>query len=370
LAFEWLSRALDFYITEKESREIGVRWNPSPGDDIEGWASQTRIGELSRAAKGRYEQLKAQMATTRVPSTRLKLSHSIKHIESLIDRIDKLARLSPSNWVCTREDGTDYGRLWRFECIWPGQYREMLFRYIPRVILLSATLRPKTLQLLGIPKSDVDFREWPRQFPAANGPVLWIPTARVKHDMKEEKQNAWLARIREILEWGSDRKGLVHTVSYRRAREIADYLERTGFGGRLVLNGAADPDSATGREAYDSFVRSGVGTSLISPSFSTGWDFPGRRAEFQIISKIAFPDTRSKVMQARVEKDPSYPNYLAAQELVQGCGRVVRSETDRGMTFLIDDNYSWFRGLASEFCPKWFNVRKETELPKPLRRCD
>jgi len=85
-----------------------------------------------------------------------------------------------------------------------------------------------------------------------------------------------------------------------------------------------------------------------------------------VISKIAFPDTRSKVMQARCERDRSYANYLAGQELVQASGRVVRSEKDRGMTILLDDNWTWFKQAVEDHVPRWFRVRREEELPRPL----
>ena len=361
LAFEWLSRALDFTVGERECREAGVRLAPIPGEDIEQWIC--RAGELMMAAEAWFTRVKA----TGPGKNRDRYTKELKHAESFLDRAKSLAKIDPSNWVCSRDEGTDWGRQWRFECIWPGRFKEMLFRGVKRVIAMSATLRPKTLALNGIARADCDFKEWPRQFPAANGPVIWIPTAKVKHGWAAEDEQRWLDRQAEILDWGADRKGLIHTVSYARAKLVA---ERIGAGRNIILNGAADPDSATAMQAYDKFIDAPAGTAMISPSFSTGWDFPGRRAEWQIISKIAFPDSRGKVMQARTEADRTYPTYVAAQELVQGSGRVVRYETDRGMTLIIDDAWKWFKRLAEDFTPKWFSVRKEDALPKPLKRCE
>jgi Rad3-related DNA helicase len=73
-------------------------------------------------------------------------------------------------------------------------------------------------------------------------------------------------------------------------------------------------------------------------------------------------------MQARCERDKGYSNYLAAQDLVQGCGRVQRSEDDLGVSLILDDQISWFAKTAEESIPKWFRVRKEEKLPKPLRK--
>jgi Rad3-related DNA helicase len=152
-------------------------------------------------------------------------------------------------------------------------------------------------------------------------------------------------------------------VSYSRSKEIGDAI---GSKFSIVLNGASDPDSQTSRTAFEKHIVGPAASVLVSPSFSTGWDFAGKHAEYQIIAKLPIPDTRSKVMQARCERDPSYADYLAAQELVQSCGRVVRSAEDRGETILIDDSWSWFKRKAEQHMPKWFRVRREDELPAPL----
>ena len=359
LASEWLSRSLDFHITERECAEARLRWSTPPGEDVAEWAALAP--KVQAAAQFAYDYAKARMPSA-TPVNRERLAHQLKHAEGFLDRTARLSQLD-DNWVVSREDGSDRGRLWRFECIWPGRYRERLFRHIPRVILMSATLRRKTLGLLGIPQQDVDFREWPRQFPAANGPVIWLPTAKVGRNMTAEEEQAWLGRNSDILRWGNDRNGIIHTVSYARAKQISEHCAGLA---RLYVNGAADPDSTSARDKYEEFLHAPVGSALVSPSFSTGWDFPYKTAEWQTISKIAFPDTRSKIMQVRTSLDKHYGNYLAAQDVAQGSGRIVRDYDDCGTTLLIDDNWRWFRHAASDHFPAWFKVRTEHSLPRPL----
>lgn len=359
LASEWLSRALDYTVSEREIREAGVRLSVAPGEDLDVWVELS--SRLAEAAYAHFTSLKLVLPP-KFGHARDKHARALRRAEWLVERCERMANLD-SNWVVTREDGKDEGREWKFECIWPGKYREKLFRFVPRVILMSATLRPKTLGLLGIPQKDCDFKEWGRQFPAANGPVIWVPTVRLNYRMDQEARDQWLKRISEILKARNDRRGLIHTVSYARAKEIGDSLS-SNFS--VVLNGEADPESQTARQAFERFIASKNDSVLVSPSFSTGWDFAGKHAEYQIIAKLPLPDTRSKVMQARCSADPSYADYLAAQELVQSCGRVVRSATDRGESICIDDSLSWFLPKAAHHLPRWFRVRKEEVLPPPL----
>ncbi len=341
--------------------KIGIKLHSAPGDENDVW-----VGLAPRIAAGalaRYQALKAT-APPKFGHARDRHSRALRRAEWLVERGERMAKLD-SNWVVTREDGKDEGREWRFECIWPGKYREKLFRFVPRVILMSATLRPKTLGLLGIAQKDCDFREWGRQFPAANGPVLWIPTVRVNSKLAGEGEKRWLDRQHEITRLYSDRRGIDHTVSYVRAKQVAEYLRGTGMR-HIEVNGAADPDSQNARAAFEKHTKGPMDSLLISPSFGTGWDFKYQAAEYQIIAKIPTKDMRSKIMQARREKDPTYEDYLAAQDLVQACGRINRDFDDRGTSYLIDDGWTWFKGKAEQHLPRWFKVRKEEVIPPVL----
>lgn len=363
LASDWLSNSLDYSFSESELQDLGIKGISFKhiGESREEW--QELAPALSAYAEVELETVKKKLERSVV--TRQDLLTRVRWLDGVKDRADRLTYLN-DNWVITREEGTDVGRRWLIECVWPGMYREKLFQDIPRIILMSATMRPKTLSLLGLKAGlgrEYEFREWSRQFPSRNGPVFWIPTARMSSKTTEEDELKWLQRIDEIITWGKDRNGIIHTVSYARAKRISEYL---GNKHRIIVNGAADPNTATARQAYERFVGSSEPNVLISPSFGTGWDFDGRKAEWQIIAKIPIPDTRSKVMTRRVEADRGYSSYHAAQELVQACGRINRSADDLGQTFIIDDSWAWFKSLAQEYLPNWFRVTKYDTLPKPL----
>lgn len=358
---EWLSRSLDFHITQEEAEHAKLRIE-SPREQHSEWMKAAPM--LKIRAEAHYDRVRAQRTNDQFnPMKRERTSKELRQAESLLDRVSRLILLTEDNWVITQDD-RESGRRWNFECVWPGQYRERLFRGVQRVVLMSGTLRPKTLGLLGIAKQDVTFREWGRQFPAVNGPVLHIPTARMTFRTTEEDEQKWINQIDRIISLYPDRKGLVHTVSYARAKKI---LQASKHRKMMVFN-ENEPGSPRAAEVFNRFSKIAPGHVLISPSFSTGWDFAGKLAEYQIIAKLPFPDSRSKVMQARQENDKSYGNYVAAQELVQSCGRIVRGEDDRGTTYIVDDQIEWFTRVAKEHLPQWFRVRREEEVPKILEK--
>lgn len=367
LIFEWLSRALDFLLTSKELKEFGILGSPiMPGIKLpQGLDEWKAIGEsLLFAAAQELEECKIRVKKLDTDHSRDKL----KRCDALVDKLWKLDNMvTCAEWVGWSEEGRDDGRAAHFCCVWPFKYREWVFQHVEKILLMSATLRPKTLSLIGISDSEYMFREWPRQFPIVNGPVTWVKTVRVNANMTEENKLKWLNRHAEIARWGSDRNGIVHSVSYPRAKEIAQFFTGQGMGHRIVLNGSADPESQTARQSYERFITKTDGL-FISPSLTTGWDFKYKRAEYQIISKIAIPDSRGPVMKRRQDDDKTFPFYLAAQSFVQACGRINRAEDDLGQTLLIDDSWVWFRGAAKPYMPYWFKVRESESLPTPLRK--
>lgn len=234
-----------------------------------------------------------------------------------------------------------------FQPVWPAAYAETyLFGKIPRVLLVSATVTPREAIYLGLRKSSVTFKSYPSPFHRDNRPVWYIPTARVGYRMTDAEERIWLNRINEIIAMFPDRKGIIHTVSYDRAKLIC---ESSPHYYRLLTHDSRDLKRVVAR-----YRDSAPGTFLVSPSVSTGWDFPGDECRVQIIAKIPFTDGRDPLTKARVKQDREYSNYIALTELIQMSGRGNRSEEDWCDTFIIDDHWKWFRENVRPYTPKWF----------------
>jgi Rad3-related DNA helicase len=119
--------------------------------------------------------------------------------------------------------------------------------------------------------------------------------------------------------------------------------------------------------AVKNFRRAAAPKVLISPSVGTGYDFPFEDCEYQIISKVPYPDTRNPLVKARCSTDPDYAPYIAMQQLVQASGRGVRDIEDTCESFILDDNIAWFMPKFAHFAPEWFRraYRRSSLIPKP-----
>jgi ATP-dependent DNA helicase DinG len=284
-------------------------------------------------------------------------SSSVRKYLHLIDLQHKLSVLATANqndWVVEElEDG------FVFDPIRPVKYSESaLLLGRPRVIIVSATLRPKTLWMLGQGKGTYDFHEFDSEFDPRRCPVYYVPTMRV--DVKAKDLGMLWARLDQIIARRRDRKGIIHTISYARRDDI---LARSRFASSMLVNVKGEPATFT----IDVFKKAGPGTILVSPSVGTGYDFPMKDCEWQFMCKIPFADGRAKIVKARQEDDKEFGPYMAMQTMVQAFGRGMRSKEDRCENFIADDHLSWFLPKYRHLAPKSFHTFfKQVEyLPQP-----
>ena len=111
---------------------------------------------------------------------------------------------------------------------------------------------------------------------------------------------------------------------------------------------------------------------LVSPSVTTGYDFPGPECEYQIMSKLPTPNTSDPIMKARTDENPRYRDYETAQNLTQAGGRGMRFERDFCENFSVDNLIPRhiFGDSTKDLYPAYFRKQyKKAELiPAPPPR--
>lgn len=268
-----------------------------------------------------------------------------------------IGHMEVGDWVA---DHT--AQAWVFECLNPAKYaQELLFQGAKKVVLTSATLTEKTMTLLGIKPEDITWFECPSHFPVARRPVIYVPTVRMSYKMVDSQWTQWIDRIDQILDGRPGVKGIIHTVSYSRAKRL--YQNSTNQG-RLLMPPPGQLD-----KYIHAFRGATAPVVLVSPAVMTGWDFPGNQCRFQIIAKLPFPDMTSEIMKARADVDKDYATYMMMQNLVQAVGRGMRSQDDWCETLIIDDQWGWVQAKYRKFAPTWFwdAVKKSITIPAPLK---
>ena len=246
--------------------------------------------------------------------------------------------------------------------LWPTDYApQYLFPpQVKRVLLVSATIVPKTLSLLGITPDQYQFLSQPHTFDPRLSPVYLFGGHKVQWDNTPEQDQLLVGRVDMIVGKRLDRKAIIHSHSYDWAEKI-DFMSDYGRRGMGIMITHKDAKGLS--KALEDFDRATAPAILVSPSVTTGYDFPGSKCEYQIIMKMPFIDARGPVMAARVKSDPEYIPYLMSQTVVQECGRATRFPGDRCENFILDRHANWFvldkertrtkRGYRHLF-PPWF----------------
>ena len=280
-------------------------------------------------------------------------------LRRLLKKLLKLADIK-GDWVAEEK-----GDSLTLDPLDPRTYGCVLHGRVAKVILVGATVRRKTAQLLGIADSDIAMHEYRSSFAVSRRPVYAVPTITLNRHTDDSQYKTLLARIDQLIAPRLGYKGIIHTISYARANMI---LASSAYAAHMIGH-----DTRTTRTAVDTFKHAAAPRILVSPSVTTGWDFPDDECRWQIILKVPFPDTSSRVMRARVAADKEYSAYLAMQDLVQASGRGNRSAEDWCETFILDDSFMlWFMpNNGKKFAPLWWReavkVCKRGILPEPLK---
>lgn len=355
-AIQEVCSALEIRLNHKSNGEFyaALGMNPPYREELAKWREWAK--EFGKRLTKYITGLKASGNLDR--ETRLIIAKG-----NALNRALAILSVAPDGWIVDEHSSPGETIL---SPVWPDKLTDKyLFGESKRVVLMSATLVPKTLQLLGIEPDQALYMDHQNTFDASRCPVYIWANNKIDFRTSEGERQEWVARMDMILKGRADRKGIIHTTSY----DNQDYIVRHSW---LRDQMIAPRRASDLPEALRQFKSSPPPRTLVSPSVTTGYDFPFSDCEYQIIAKLAFIDKRSPLMKARDESDSEYLPYLTAQNLVQTIGRGMRAPTDRVESFILDSHVKWFtmpkakRGYRHLF-PSWFlkQIRYTDTVPEP-----
>ena len=124
--------------------------------------------------------------------------------------------------------------------------------------------------------------------------------------------------------------------------------------------------SATERDGFLArFTEDGCGIAfaVLGGAFAEGVDLPGRRLVGAFIATLGLPPPNAvnEILRSRMETafGAGYAYaylYPGIQRVIQAAGRVIRSEHDRGVVYLLDDRFG--REDIRRLLPRWWAVER------------
>jgi Rad3-related DNA helicase len=203
-----------------------------------------------------------------------------------------------------------------------------IFNYGEKILLMSATIidHKHFARTLGI--TDYEYIEVDSTFSAKKAPIFCA--GRVKLNYKNLKSSLpYIAKqIKNLCDQHKDVKGVIHT----HTMEITNYLRNNINDPRFIFRG----DGMTNEQILKQHLEDPSPTILVSPSLTYGVDLKDDLARFQILVKAAYMPLGDERIKRLFKEDGQWYVNKMLNNLIQACGRGVRSVDDYCVTYILD----------------------------------
>lgn len=237
-------------------------------------------------------------------------------------------------------------------------FHKIVVPYAKRFLMMSSTILNKDgfCEDLGISAKDTAFLSLSSEFPEEKRPVVYMPQCRMNAKWKESAnkrgRELMVTTIQLLLNnvHASDH-GLIHTGNFEIAKWLVENLEGNIPQKIYHHNPEGGDDRNSVIEAFQQDPKPAV---LISPSSTEGLDLKDDLGRFAIFCKVPFGYLGDQWIKRRMELSLRWYHRRALIDVIQGGGRVVRSDEDFGTVYILDASWAYLYKQAFNMIPKWW----------------
>lgn len=281
-----------------------------------------------------------------------KLSPALSAVKSLyadIAKYKKISELYDERYMFFIEVAHGDVKV-RLSCLDPSHQLSLCHSRAVSSIMFSATLEPIDYfsDILGGDKSSIKI-QLPSPFKQENLCLACVDSINTRF---EEREKSYKIIASSIAGTVSGRAGnyIVFFPSYKYMNEVRSVFEKKYP--KVKVFAQSGNMTYTEKEEFLSNFKEDtgvlrVGFCVLGGSFSEGIDLPGTRLIGTIIVGVGLPGISSErnIMKEYFENtreggyDYAY-TYPGMNRVLQAAGRVIRTESDRGVVVLLDDRYA------------------------------
>jgi DNA excision repair protein ERCC-2 len=229
-------------------------------------------------------------------------------------------------------------------CLDPARPLSPVFSAASSTVLLSATLTPPESieRVLGLERARTSSISLPPPFPPENRKVMILPQVRTTYKAREENYGRIAKLLSEMAEAHTG-NALVLFPSYRFLADIAAVMPPTRARLLVQRSDLSDFERQQILQALAAPPPGGVLLFAVSGGmYAEGVDYPGELLSAVFVVSPALPQVsfeRELLRRYFEEREEAGFEYAYLQpgmtRVVQAAGRLIRSETDRGVIALI-----------------------------------
>lgn len=220
--------------------------------------------------------------------------------------------------------------------MWPDSH-------VKKLILMSATIYDKDIERIGISRKRVKHIKSDSPIPSNNRQIIIDGLGHMSYNKKDKAIKPISDAILRLADKYKG-KGLIH-ITYSTANDFKKHLK----GKRFIWH-----TSENREEMYNKFINSTGNEILMACGMSEGIDLAGPDYEWQVIAKVVFPSLADKLQQYFVAKEKLIYDLEVVRTLVQQSGRICRTPTDTGTTYILDSCFKDFYIQNYKLFPSYF----------------
>jgi DNA excision repair protein ERCC-2 len=244
----------------------------------------------------------------------------------------------------------------------PAPFLAPRFAAAKSAALFSATLSPANYysDLLGLP-DDTVWIDVASPFKAEQLSVQVVDDVSTRFQHRENSLSPMVDLMaRQYLAEPGNYLSFVSSFDY--LQQLAE-LFKARYPAIPVWEQSRGMEEGAKREFLERFtpVSCGIGFAVLGGAFAEGIDLPGKRLIGAFIATLGLPQVNPVNEQIRQRMEASFGKgydytylYPGLQKVVQAAGRVIRTEADEGVVYLVDDRYA--QPQVRALFPGWWHV--------------
>lgn len=253
-------------------------------------------------------------------------------------------------------------------CMDPSELLRRTLQKVKSKVIFSATLTPLDYYLGMIGGSEDDpLIMLPSPFPKNNLKLLVAPHISIKYRNRDATLETVASYLKTFIS-GKMGNYFIYVPSYEYLTKLIPHLDFCDDVNLIIQE--KDMDDRTRQDFLSCFVdkptKTTVGIVIVGGAFGEGVDLTSDRLIGVAVIGIGIPQIcfeRDKIREYfnKIKKDGYLYSYVnpGINKVMQAVGRVIRSETDRGVALLIDDRYL-NKTYTDLFENKWSNYEVVT----------
>ena len=303
-------------------------------------------------AKCEYLKDKSSSLTRREINEIREFENLTEHIEECYIMMARTPEYIKDNFVLVWDKV-----MFQFKRLTGGySFNRILNPMADNMLFMSSTILNKDgfCEDLQIPKEETAFLSLESEFAKENRPTYYMPRMKMNYGWnKPENKKAraeMITDVKFLLNNHKDDNGILHTANFQVAIWLAEELKNEHH--KIYQH---NPESGDSRDAViNAFLTDRTPRILISPSSTEGLDLKGDLGKFAIFVKTPYPYLGDQWIKRRMDMSSEWYQRQTLINIIQGGGRIVRTEEDVGVVYIIDASFGYLYKTAHHMIPRWW----------------